>query len=179
MGTLFSQANALTRDIERGFVIDNGGPTNLGITIPFLADYWRTIGRAGVPTEADIRKLDHATADAAYEALIWNPLQCGFMPAGVGYALFDAAVNSGARQAALWLQRIVKAWPDGKIGQQTVAAVHAANPITVIKELSKARSALMLGMNNAVEEKYEKGWHVRLIDVTANGILINLNVMKA
>lgn len=179
MASLFAQANGLTRAIEQGFVIDNGGPTNLGVTIPFLADYWKTIARSGTPTLEDIRKLARPEADAAFEALLWIPLNCGFLPAGVGYALFDAAVNSGAYQAALWLQRIVGATPDGVIGQKTITAVNATDPVTIIKELSKARSRLMLGMNNTIEEVSEKGWVARLIEVTANGILINLGKLKA
>lgn len=178
MDTLFAQANKLTRGVERGFVIDNGGPTNLGITIPFLTDYWHATGRMGTPTETDIRQLTAATADAAFEQLIWTPLNCGFMPAGVGYAVFDAAVNSGAVQAALWVQRLVGVVSDGHIGQKTIVAVQAAEPLTLIKELSKARSRLMLGMNNTIEEVNEKGWVARLIEVTANGILINLGKLK-
>lgn len=179
MDTLFVQANKLTRAVEQGFVIDNGGPTNFGCTIPFITDYWAKLGRLGTVTETSIRQLTAAEADEAYELLIWNPLNCGFMPAGVGYAVFDAAVNSGAHQAALWLQRIVGVSVDGHLGQQTIAAVHAADPITLIKEMAKARARLMLGMNNTIEETNEKGWVVRLIDVTANGILMNLGKLKA
>jgi len=171
---LFLQANGLTRAVEKGFVIDNGGPTNYGVTIPFLKDYWKKIGKAGDPTETDIRNLTSEEADEAYEMLIWNPLQCGFMPPGVGYSVFDAAVNSGVRQAAIWLQRAVKVIPDGLIGSQTIAAITRKDPILIIRELAKMRSALVLGMNNANEERYEKGWHIRLIDVTADAILMNL-----
>lgn len=176
--TLFAAANRLTRGVEQGFVIDNGGPTNFGCTMPFIADYWAKLGKPGTPTESDIRRLTSSEADEAFEMLIWNPLLCGFMPAGVGYAVFDAAVNSGSHQAGLWLQRIVGVADDGHIGQQTIAAVHAADPITIIKEVAKARSRLMLGMNNTIEETNEKGWVVRLIDVTANGILMNLGKLK-
>lgn len=178
MITLFAQANTLTGAVEKGFVVDNGGPTKYGVTLPFLTDYWRHMGVFGTPTEADIRNLTRDTADAAYEALIWEPLKCGFMPAGVGYALFDAAVNSGIHQATVWFQQIVGVITDGKIGVKTIAAAQDANPIRTIKDLSKARSSLMLGMDNATEEKYEKGWHIRLIDVTANAILINLGKLK-
>lgn len=179
MSNLFFQANALTRAIEKGFVVDNGGPTNLGITIPFLTDYWRLKGNMGIPTEKDIRALTPAIADDAFENLVWNRLKCGFMPAGVGYAVFDAAVNSGVPQAAIWLQTILGVKTDGVIGQNTLQAIFATDPIGIIKELSKARSRLMLNLNNANEEKYERGWHSRLIDVTANAILINLGKMKA
>ena len=176
--TLFVQANKLTRGVEKGFVIDNGGPTNLGVTIPFLTDYWVYLGRLGTPNEFDIRRLTTQEADDAFEKLLWEPLKCGFMPAGVGYSVFDAAVNSGARQASLWLQRIVGVEPDGHIGPKTLAAIHAADPIRLICELAKARSALMLGGNTVVEERYEKGWHIRLIDVTAASILMNLGKWK-
>lgn len=178
--SLLSQALRLTGRAEGGFVVDNGGPTNFGVTIGFLADYWRKKGIVVLsPSERDIRALTKLEAEAAYEAVLWGPMRLGFFPAGVGYAVFDAAINSGAHQAAKWLQQIVGTPVDGIIGQQTVVAVHNTDPIKVIRDLSKLRSRLMLGMNNAVEETNEKGWHARLIDVTADAILINLNVLKA
>lgn len=178
MTTLLAQALKLTGATEGGFTIDHAGPTNLGITIPFLTDYWRYKKLPGIPTERDIRALKQDVADAAYEALIWDPLKCGFMPAGVGYVVFDTAVNSGATQAALWLQRLVKALPDGQIGPKTLAAINQTDPVAIITGMAKYRSALMLGMNNAIEEKFEKGWHVRLIDMVATAILINLGKYK-
>ena len=61
------------------------------------------------------------------------------MPAGVDLMLFDMAVNTGVRRAAIMLQDAVGAVPDGIIGPKTLAAVRSATGL--LDTLATAREA--------------------------------------
>jgi hypothetical protein len=55
-----------------------------------------------------------------------NPVWADELPPVLRYVKFDAAVNSGPRQAVLWLQRACGVPNDGVIGPRTARAAHLA-----------------------------------------------------
>lgn len=69
---------------------DNGGATNLGIT---LVDYRKHINSRGTPN--DVKNLTVAQARAIYKTKYWDALDCDNLPSGVDYTCFDYGVNSG------------------------------------------------------------------------------------
>jgi lysozyme family protein len=110
---------------EGGFVDhprDPGGCTNHGITLVALGAW-----RGGPCSRADVLALGEAEARAIYRAQFWNAVRGDDLPAGVDLAVFDAAVHSGPRRAALWLQGAVGVERDGAIGPATLRAVRGAN----------------------------------------------------
>lgn len=101
---------------EGGYVdhpSDPGGATRWGVT--------ERVARAGGYT-GDMRDFPVELARDIYRREYWAPIRADELPEAVRYDVFDAAVNSGTRQAALWLQRACGASPDGVIGALTIAA---------------------------------------------------------
>ncbi len=114
---------------EGGFVRDQGGDTNLGVTQAALDRFHANHpDRRDVPT--NVRDLTRMTASPVYELDYWNVVNAGLLPAPWGLVAFDTAVNSGDREAGVLLQGAVgftdPADLDGVIGPKTVAAAQGA-----------------------------------------------------
>ncbi|WP_439532060.1 glycoside hydrolase family 108 protein [Polymorphobacter sp.] len=123
---------------EGGFndiAADRGGATNFGISLRFLAEEVRTNPGAAaiVPppiTRDTIRALNRDQAARLYRLCFWDTVHASALPARIDHAVFCIAVNSGARQAAFFLQRAINLTlpfgdavaVDRRIGQQTLVA---------------------------------------------------------
>lgn len=142
---------------------DPGGPTNLGIT---LANFRRFVKPDG--TIADLKNLTVAQAAICYRRQYWDAVLGAELPSGVDYAVFDFAVNSGPARAAKYLQRIVGAVQDGRIGPATLKAVRARKPENVVTQLCDARLAFVQALNTW--PVFGKGWGRRIADVKATAL---------
>jgi lysozyme family protein len=143
--------------VEGGFVdhpSDPGGATNWGITERVA----RANGYAG-----HMRDLPVSVAKAIYRKDYWTPIRAEELPPVVRYAVFDAAVNSGNRQAIIWLQRAVGATPDGVIGPQTLGAVRSANGEQVLRRMLSARLRFMTDLKTW--PTFGRGWARRIADL--------------
>lgn len=97
---------------------DPGGATNLGVTLGTWQDW------TGKPaTKADIKALTLAKVTPLYKARYWDAVKGDDLPPALALCVFDFAVNGGPERAARYLQRMVGAAQDGKIGRQTLLAV--------------------------------------------------------
>jgi lysozyme family protein len=108
---------------EGGFVnhpSDPGGMTNLGVT---KGTYESWTGK--VASEADMRALTKEKVAPIYRKNYWNQLLCDQLPAGLALCVFDFGVNAGPARAARYLQSLVGAKTDGKVGLETIGAVGA------------------------------------------------------
>lgn len=100
---------------------DPGGRTNRGITQK-VYDGWRRAG--GAPTrDVFLSTLDEAIA--IYGKQYLDPIRYDDLPAGLNYAVADAAVNSGVSRAVKMLQRAVGTKEDGALGEVTLGRVTA------------------------------------------------------
>lgn len=84
------------------------------------------------------------TADEAgliYFDHYFVPARCADLPAGVQYAHFDCALNSGVTGAVKDLQRALGVTIDGEIGPITLAAVKRTVPTDLIAKLCAVRLA--------------------------------------
>lgn len=142
---------------------DNGGPTNLGIT---LASYRKWVARDG--NIDDLRGLTKGQAAKVYRGAYWNAISASDLPSGIDYAVFDFAVNSGPARAAKALQRIVGATVDGKIGPATLAAVKLSDPAKVITQLCDNRLAWLKTLSDW--ETFGRGWERRVVSVKAEAL---------
>lgn len=73
---------------------DPGGPTNFGITLHDARSYWKPSASA-----EDVRSMPRAIAEGIYKTKYWDKVGGDDLPAGVDYAVFDYAVNSGVARA--------------------------------------------------------------------------------
>ena len=133
---------------------DPGGATRYGITEQVA----RENGYSG-----PMRELPLDFAKAVYKRKYWDTVQADSLPSAVQYAIFDAAVNSGPRQAALWLQRAVGVKDDGVIGPQTLKAVGELAPDGVLRRFLGQRLLFMASLPNW--PTFSKGWARRLGDL--------------
>jgi lysozyme family protein len=153
----FDQAFTTLLKHEGGFSdhpADPGGKTRYGITEAVA----REAGYRG-----DMRELPVALAKRIYKDRYWDAVRAEELPEAIRYAVFDAAVNSGPRQAIRWLQRAVGAKNDGIIGPQTLAAVRAADPERLLRRILAQRLRFMAGLPNW--PAFGRGWARRIADL--------------
>lgn len=149
---------------EGGFVnnpaLDPGGMTNLGVT----RSVWEAwLGRK--VTEDEMRELKRTDVMPMYRRKYWDECRCDALPSGLDAAVFDFAVNSGIRRAAIELQEVLGVARDGIIGPRTVDAALVQHPHEVINELCDARLNFLRGLNTWVT--FGAGWSRRVDKVRA------------
>ena len=146
---------------EGGFVNhpkDPGGMTNLGVTKRVWEEY---VGHE--VDEKAMRALTPADVDTLYRRKYWDKVRGDELPAGVDYAVFDAAINSGPGRASKWLQTAVGAVPDGAIGPGTLAKVEAMEPAAIIEKYQATRLAFLQSL--PTWDTFGKGWGRRVTEV--------------
>lgn len=104
---------------------DRGGKTRFGITEAVA----RRHGYTGL-----MHELPLDVARRIYRVDYWDAIRAEALPAEIQFDVFDAAVNSGVRQAAIWLQRAIgDVAVDGVIGPQTIAGAWRVGPALVAR----------------------------------------------
>lgn len=126
---------------------DSGGITKYGIS------------HASYPT-IDIGALTLDQAKAIYRRDYWRPIGGDSLPLVVACVVFDAAVNNGVASACRWLQIAVGVVPDGIVGPQTLAAVAAADPVTIASAVHAVRAHFMIHLGDWAA--FRDGWETRL-----------------
>lgn len=138
---------------------DPGGATKFGITHKTLAA-WRGVKSV---TKAQVKALTKSEATNIYQANYWNVVRGDDLPAGVDYAVFDFAINSGPARAAKFLQKIVDVKQDGVIGSITLGAVKAHDPRALVRALCDDRLKWLRTL--AGWKTFGKGWERRVTEV--------------
>lgn len=163
MNSNFEASLAHVLQSEGGFVnnpSDPGGMTNLGCTKAVWEEF------VGHPvSEADMRGLTPADVAPLYKRKYWDKVSGDDLPAGLDYAVFDAAINSGPGRAAKWLQEAVGVVADGAIGKGTLAAVAAFDVQELIKAYNDKRLGFLQGLPTF--GTFGKGWTNRVASVQA------------
>lgn len=132
---------------------DPGGETMWGIT----ARVARANGYLG-----DMRSMPRHMAKDLYRKLYWNKVRADELPAALRYPMFDAAVNSGPKQAICWLQRAVDVGEDGQIGPMTLAAAQRAGAAAAIR-LTAERLDFMTSL--PTWGAFGRGWARRIASI--------------
>ncbi len=162
----FDAALKLVLVHEGGYVDhpkDPGGATNKGIT---LATYRNWLGRS--VTKGELRNISDGTVAAIYRSRYWNAVKGDDLPAGLDYAVFDFGVNSGPARAVKFLQRVVGASQDGKLGPKTLAAVTRHGAGNAITGLCQARLAWLKTLGTWIT--FGKGWDRRIAAVEKDAL---------
>lgn len=142
---------------------DPGGATNQGVT-QRVYDAYRTL--KGRPRQSVRNMVADEVADI-YTRQYWNLVRGDDLPAGLDYAVFDFAVNSGPARAIRYLQSVVGLVGDdidGLIGMGTLAAVNKAvekDEEAVITALCDKRLAFVRGLDTF--DVFGKGWTRRIV----------------
>lgn len=162
----FDRAMTLVFVSEGGFVHDPrdpGGATNLGVTKKTLEHE-----RGQSVTVADVRALGRPEASGIYRKSYWNTVHGDELPAGLDYATFDYAVNSGPARAIMSLQKALGVAPDGRIGQLTMAAAATCDAKIVVRALTRERLAFLRALSTW--PAFGRGWTRRVEGVETSAI---------
>lgn len=115
---------------------DPGGCTMKGVTLAAFQQ-WKNDTSL---TCADLSNITSDDVSDLYQQNYWTPVSGDDLPAGVDLMTWDMAVNAGVGGSAKLLQASVGVTIDGGIGPETLAAVTAANPVTLINALAQHQS---------------------------------------
>lgn len=144
----------LTIANEGGFVnnpSDPGGATKYGIT---------QLDMPGVNI-ADITTTQAATY---YDEHYWKSLYSEIESQVVANKLFDLGVLFGIGTAVQMMQGILKLTVDGAFGPQTLAAVNAADPFSLLTAYKTVmvQHAIDIGGAHPAERQFVVGWLRRI-----------------
>lgn len=137
---------------------DPGGATNRGVTLATFRAYVKADG-----TVTDLKKITDEQVSTVYYRHYWAAVNAHQLPAGIDYAVFDFAVNSGPKRAAQYLQGVLGVAQDGRVGPKTIAAAEAADHAAVINQLCDDRLAFLKRL--PTWKTFGKGWTRRVEDV--------------
>lgn len=109
---------------------DPGGETHWGIS------------RRAHP-DLNIKDLTREQAIEIYRTDYWVRIHGEELPSAIGFAMLDAAINSGWTKSVMWLQKAAGVADDGKFGPITRAAVAAASTADLMLLISAERLDFM------------------------------------
>lgn len=162
----FARALALVLKSEGGWSdnpADPGGATMKGVTLATFRAYIKPGG-----TKAELRAITDAQLSTCYRRRYWDAVHGAELPDGVDYATMDFGVNSGPSRSAKYLQGVVGAVQDGRIGPATIAAIKAKPAADVINALCDARLAFLRRLDTW--PTFGKGWTSRVASVRAQAL---------
>ena len=165
MNNNFEHCLDLVLKHEGGFVHDKydpGGATNRGVTQAVYDAYRKTRAR---PVQS-VKFITDDEVKAIYRFQYWDRVQGDLLPAGLDYAVFDFAVNSGVGRASKYLQAVVGTPQDGVIGARTLAAIQS--PTNAINALCDRRMSFLRNLRTFLT--FGKGWTRRVQDVRAHAL---------
>jgi lysozyme family protein len=153
----FDEALARLLEHEGGFShhpADPGGATRYGVT--------EAVARAAGYT-GEMQALPLEVARQIYRRLYWDAVRAEELPAELRNVLFDAAVNSGAKQSIRWLQRAIGVADDGVIGPQTLTAMRKADAVQLKARLLAQRLRFMTQL--PTWQAFSRGWSRRIAEL--------------
>jgi lysozyme family protein len=164
MQSSFDRALAATLKHEGGWADhpkDPGGATMKGVT---LATFRRLVNPKA--TKADLKAITADEVSTVYRKGFWSQIMADEMPAGVDFAVFDYAVNSGPSRAVKAVQSLCGLEGndvDGVVGPQTLKAISETDEEDLIMELCAQRLAFVKRLKTW--PTFGKGWESRIAAV--------------
>jgi lysozyme family protein len=122
-------------------------------------------------TKAEVRALTPASVAPLYRRRFWDAVQGDALPAGLDYALFDFAVNSGPKRAVIGLQRVLGVADDGRLGPVTLAALAGRDVPALIGGLCDGRLAFLRALSTW--PRFGRGWGRRVEEVRAAALALH------
>ncbi|MBZ9975468.1 glycoside hydrolase family 108 protein [Mesorhizobium sp. BR-1-1-10] len=149
-----------------------GGPTMRGVTLTSLRNNRSALGltAADAITVDFLKTLSEEDARKIWKIGYWDRACCDQLPAGLDYAVFDIAINSGPARAVELLQEALGLHADGIFGRMTEGAAAKCNVPATIATMNKLRVKFMVKLKNW--KPNSAGWADRVATVTADAIAL-------
>jgi lysozyme family protein len=138
---------------------DPGGATMKGITLAVYRE-WK---RNPHISKDELRVIPDEEVYNLYKELYWNKVQGDNLPAGVDYAVFDAAVNMGVGRAAKLIQEASGVTADGVLGPASLSAIQKADAKELIEKFSGLKENFYRSLKTF--DTFGKGWLRRVAEV--------------
>lgn len=138
---------------------DRGNWTSGKVGVGQLKGSKYGISAMSYPAE-DIAGLTVERAKEIYKRDYWGPAGCDTVPDAMRFDLFDAAVNSGVRQAIRLLQHAAGEVEDGVLGPRTLQALQSMPPARLIARFNGVRLLFMTDLPAWISQG--KGWVRRI-----------------
>lgn len=152
---IFDEAFRRLLEHEGGYsdhAADPGGKTRFGITEAVA----RRHGYTGL-----MHELPLDLARRIYRVDYWDAIRADALPSEIRFDVFDAAVNSGVRQAAIWLQRAIgDVEIDGIIGRQTIGGAWRVGPALFTARFAGHRLEFLASLSTW--PAFGRGWARRV-----------------
>lgn len=132
---------------------DPGGETMWGVTRKVATQEGYT---------GDMHIFPREAAKAIYRKRYWDAIRADELPETLRYSVFDAAVNSGVKQAVVWLQRALDVGDDGVLGPLTLKTAQNCSALSVAVKLNAERLDFMTSL--PTWGAFGKGWARRIAD---------------
>lgn len=143
---------------------DPGGATMKGVT---KRVYEAFLGHS--VSDGELRNIPDKNVASIYRQRYWNVVAGDNLPTGVDFCTFDAAVNSGPRRAAKWLQRAMPLLAvDGRVGPQTVYRAGQVDTVQTVNRMCDDRMAFLRRLSHW--GTFGRGWTRRVKDVRAQSL---------
>jgi lysozyme family protein len=112
-----------------------------------------------------VRDIERREIEAIYRQNYWDAVRGDELPPGVDLAVWDFGVNSGPGRAIRALQKVLGVRIDGHLGAGTIAAVRAAEPVRLIRDLMDERRRFVRQIKHY--PTFAKGWERRCAGIEA------------
>lgn len=147
---------------------DPGGATNHGITKRTLETF---LGRA--VSREEVQALNQDKAAQIYHKLYWTRIRGDDLPPAIGFAVMDAAVNSGVSASIKTLQTALNSQGnhlarDGAIGPNTLRAVSLADHEKLLDEFIVRRGVYYGALRTF--STFGLGWARRLMSTARRAV---------
>jgi len=153
---------------EGGFVNhpkDPGGATNKGIT---QRTYDGFRDRMHLPRQS-VKLITNAEVWQIYKEQYWDRIFGDALPAGLDYAMYDFAINSGVFKAVKTLQSLLGVTQDGVMGNVTLGKINQINDVQgLIEKLCRTRWNWMKTLKTYAT--FGKGWTRRVMGDIVDGV---------
>lgn len=162
----FGKVQPIIDKWEGGYVDDPrdpGGATNMGVTIFTLARW-----RGHQVSKADVKALTRAEVWQIMKTYYYDVVRGDDLPIGLATGVHNAAVLSGPKRAATWLQQSMQALGspvgvDGAIGNETIGLVNQLDGNALMEQFFRRQEAFYRSLSTF--DHFGKGWMSRLDDV--------------
>ncbi len=162
----FGKVQPIVDKWEGGYVDDPkdpGGATNMGVTIYTLAAWC-----GHKVSKADVKALTRGEVWQIMKSRYYDVVRGDDLPIGVATGVHNAAVLSGPKRAATWLQQSMQALGsrvtvDGAIGDETIGFVEQLDPTALMEQFFRRQESFYRSLSTFPH--FGKGWMNRLNDV--------------
>lgn len=167
MALAFEQVLPRLDESEGGYVNnrrDPGGKTNRGVIQRVYDAFRDNKGKI----RRSVRYITQDEVHEIYREQYWDRVRGDDLPAGLDYAVFDYAVNSGPIRAVKSLQKVLRVRADGAIGAVTMRAIRSRPVSDLINALCDRRRSFLQRLRHW--KYFGRGWTARVMRVRRDAL---------